>query len=82
MKHELKVFTVLVTWRAKEGLYTATSDDIPGLFVEASSFDEVREIVEDVAPELIRANLREEASGPHDVPLSLVSSIYSEVRVA
>ena len=38
-----------------EGLYLATSDDIPGLVVQASTITETLEIARDVAHKLIEA---------------------------
>ena len=38
-----------------EGLYLATSDDVPGLVVQASTITETLEIAKDVASKLMAA---------------------------
>ena len=51
-----KPFTVTAVWDAEAGVFT-TESDIPGLVVEAESFEELVELVEALAPEVIAANL-------------------------
>lgn len=60
-----KPFTVTATWDAGAGVFT-TESDIPGLVVEAGSFEELVELVEALAPEVIAANLPDVAP-PHRV---------------
>ena len=49
-------FTVTATWDAEAKVFTSQSD-IPGLVVEADSFEELVELVEALAPEDIEANV-------------------------
>jgi predicted RNase H-like HicB family nuclease len=51
-----KPFTVTAIWDAEARVFTSTSD-IPGLVVEADTFEELVEMVEALAPEVIAANL-------------------------
>jgi hypothetical protein len=51
-----KTFTVTAVWDAKAGVFT-TQSDIPGLVVEAETFEELVELVQALAPEVIAANL-------------------------
>jgi hypothetical protein len=51
-----KEFTVTAMWDAEAGVFT-TRSDIPGLVVEAQTFEEVVELVQALAPEVIAANL-------------------------
>ncbi len=54
-----KVFKVTATWDPEAGVFTSLSN-IPGLVVEAESFDELISLVEALAPDVIAANLPEE----------------------
>ena len=51
-----KTFTVIATWDADARVFTSQSD-IPGLVVEADTFEELVELVEALAPEVIEANV-------------------------
>jgi Domain of unknown function (DUF1902) len=53
-------FTVTAIWDAQAGVFT-TESDIPGLVVEASTFEELVDLVETLAPEVPAANLPEVA---------------------
>lgn len=47
---------IRVLWDRDEGVWVATSDDVPGLVFEAASFDEVVSEVRVLAPELLELN--------------------------
>ena len=49
-------FTVTATWDPEAGVFYSHSD-IPGLHVEAATFDEFVALVRDLAPEMIADNL-------------------------
>lgn len=51
-----KAFTVTANWDAEAGVFTSQSD-IPGLVVEAETFEELVELVQALAPEVTAANL-------------------------
>ena len=51
-----KAFTVTATWDADARVFTSRSD-IPGLVVEAESFEDFVALVEALAPEVIAANV-------------------------
>ena len=50
-----RAFTVTATWDAEARVFTSRSD-IPGLVVEAETFEEFVALVEALAPEVIAAN--------------------------
>jgi uncharacterized protein DUF1902 len=54
--HSPASFTVTATWDAEAGVFCSQSD-IPGLHVEAATFDEFVALVRDLAPEMIADNL-------------------------
>jgi hypothetical protein len=47
---------IRVFWDSDASVWVATSDDVPGLVVEASSFDDVVKEVRELAPELLDLN--------------------------
>jgi hypothetical protein len=60
-------FTVTAVWDPEAELFT-TESDIPGLFVEAATFEELIDLVRALAPEVIAANVLA-ASAPHKVQI-------------
>ena len=56
-------YTITATWDAEAGVFTSQSD-IPGLVIEAGTFEEFVELVRALAPEVIAANLPS-SRGPH-----------------
>jgi hypothetical protein len=62
-----KVYTVDATWDADAGVFT-TRSDIPGLVVEAETFEEVVDLVRALAPEIIAANVAD-ASVPYKIEI-------------
>ena len=54
-------YTVIFTWDDEASVWTATSEDIPGLVLESGSFDSLVERVRFAAPELIELNGQEPA---------------------
>jgi Domain of unknown function (DUF1902) len=51
-----KPFTVTAIWDAQARVFT-TGSDIPGLVVEADTFEELVNLAESFAPEIIADNL-------------------------
>ncbi len=51
-----KPFTVTAIWDSQARVFT-TESDIPGLVVEADTYDELVPLVEALAPDVIAANL-------------------------
>ena len=49
-------FTVTAIWDRTAHVFTSRSD-IPGLVVEADTFEELVDLVEALAPEVIKANI-------------------------
>jgi hypothetical protein len=47
---------IRVFWDSDASVWVATSDDVPGLVVEASSFDDVVKEVRELAPEMLVLN--------------------------
>jgi predicted RNase H-like HicB family nuclease len=49
--------TVTVCHDEREGIWYVESSDVPGLNAEAPSYDELVEVIADLAPDLVAANL-------------------------
>lgn len=49
-------FTITANWDDEAKVFTSTSD-IPGLVVEADTFEEFVSLVETLAPDMLEANL-------------------------
>ena len=47
---------IIFRWDDKASVWIATSDDVPGLVLESSSFDALIEHVKQAVPELLREN--------------------------
>jgi Domain of unknown function (DUF1902) len=58
-----KSYTVTANWDPEARVFTSQSD-IPGLVVEAGTFEEFVDVVRALAPDVIAANLPG-ARGPH-----------------
>jgi hypothetical protein len=61
---------VRALWDADAGVWVASSEDIPGLVVEHADLDTVMEIIQDVTPDLLRANGAGDRSG---LPINLLA---------
>jgi predicted RNase H-like HicB family nuclease len=68
-----KAFRINASWDAEAGVWIATSEDIQGLCAQADTFDELCEVVTELAPELLVANGQLDASKPGDIPLDFLA---------
>ena len=64
-----KTFTVTALWDSEAEVFT-TESDIPGLVVEAATFEELVDCVRALAPEVIAANL---PAAPHPYRVEIVT---------
>jgi hypothetical protein len=60
-----RTFKVTAAWDPEAKVFYSQSD-IPGLVVEAESFDEFLSVVQDLAPDIIAANIPD-AKAPYTV---------------
>ncbi len=51
-----QTYEVTAEWDEAAGVWIATSDDVPGLCVQAASFDELADTVAALVPELLTLN--------------------------
>ena len=51
-----KTYTVHAQWDEAAKVWATDGVEIPGLFCEADSFDQLVEVILDLAPDLLRAN--------------------------
>ncbi len=66
----MRELTVRVTWDDEADAWIAFSDDLPGLAIEHADFDQIMEILLDVGPDLVSANLKLD---PKDVTFHLIA---------
>lgn len=65
-------FTVAVSHDVEAGVWFVESSDIPGLNAEAETYEALVEIVLDLAPDLIDANLQDESPRRASFPVNVV----------
>lgn len=71
--------TVTVCHDEQEGIWYVESSDLPGLNVEAPTYDELVEVIADVAPDLIAANLSHVAlSEEMTLPLRIQHMVHAK----
>lgn len=61
-------YVVIASYDAEAAVWYVQASDIPGLNVEAETLEAFREVVEDVAPELVAANIEDDGS-PGTLPI-------------
>ncbi len=64
-------YQINVTWDEDASVWVATSEDVPGLVLESTSFDALQERVKECIPELLSLN---------KLPKMTFLSIHSEYR--
>jgi len=53
-------YKVIISWDAEKGVFFVVESEIEGLWAEAATMANLLEVIEDVAPDLIRANHHED----------------------
>ncbi len=56
--NHLQIYTIDVKYDPQDKIWSGSSKDIPGLFLEAESYEEFVAEANDIAPHLIKNNLR------------------------
>ena len=77
----MKDLKVLAKYDDEAKVWYIAESDIPGLAGEAATLDELWDVVEDVAGELIEANMPDRDPGALDMPVHLMSESLSRVRI-
>ena len=71
-------FNVVVSRDAEAKVWFVESSDIPGLNVEAASFEDLVEIVLDAAPELIQTNIEHDSEDLPTFPLNIMHAVTAK----
>jgi predicted RNase H-like HicB family nuclease len=71
-------FNVVVSRDAEAKVWFVESSDIPGLNVEAASFEALVEIVLDAAPELIETNIAHDSGDLPTIPLNIMHAVTAK----
>lgn len=69
-------YTINLIWDSEAEVWIATSDDIPGLVLEAGSFDALVERIRFAVPELLELN------SPNKTPVTLTFLSERQERIA
>lgn len=69
MSEKPAMLDVRAEWDDEAGVWIATSEDVPGLCVEASTFDELVDVATELTPELLELN-HVEISGPVSIHIT------------
>ena len=69
-------------WDPDAGVWTATSDDVPGLVTEGETIDDVIERAKQVIPELLEFNHVDVGAKPVDIPVHVVADYRDSVRIS
>ncbi len=74
-----RTYTVRCAWDAEAGVWTATSEDVPGLVAEADTVDDLTREVKLLVPDLLELNCG--LRGPVEVSVVITSRREERVRV-
>lgn len=77
----MRNLNVYVSVDADAKVWFVESSDIPGLNVEATTFEKLVEIVIDAAPELIQVNIEQEGDDLPNIPLNIQHAVVATRRV-
>lgn len=77
----MKYLEVLAKYDDEAEVWYIAESDIPGLAGEAATLDELWEVVQDIAGELIEANMPDRDMSVSDMPVHLMSKSLSRIRV-
>lgn len=73
--------TVRAIWDDEASVWVATSEDVPGLVVEAESTDQLESALKELIPQLLVENHAHHTDGI-DIPIQLLQSSVFTTRVA
>ena len=72
----MSLIPVRAHWDAEASVWTATSDDVPGLATEAAAFEELNRKLPVMIPELFEAN---NLAQPHDLLVHVLANYTARV---
>ena len=77
----MKQLEIKAKYDVEDKVWFIVESDIPGLHVEAETFEQLLEVIYDVAGELIEANLPDYVLSAPDVPLYVMAQSLVHARV-
>jgi predicted RNase H-like HicB family nuclease len=72
--------SVIASWNAEHKVWTATSEDVAGLHVQADTYEELLDIVPDLVGELLTINGGRLAE-QNEIPLEILAHYQSTVHI-
>ena len=76
-----KEIVVNAYWDAEAEVWSASSDDVPGLAIEAATVELLRERLKVIVPELLELNGLMPDPGHHCIPLSLLAQSREQIAL-
>ena len=73
-------YRIAATWDDEAGVWIATSEDVPGLVAEATTFEELIQVCSELVPELLRLNGVHPTAG--DMPYHITAERSGVIHVA
>jgi predicted RNase H-like HicB family nuclease len=80
----MKAFEIYIEWDAEASVWYVVKSDVPGLHAEAGSQEEMLEVLKDIVPELVVANVFSRDGKNVDykqVPFSLIARREESVAI-
>ncbi|WP_299489674.1 DUF1902 domain-containing protein [Acaryochloris sp. IP29b_bin.137] len=74
--------TVEAYWDDQASVWTASSEDVPGLATEADTLEALTEKLRDMIPELLQLNGVSAEMGQNTVAWELISHRQEQIRIA
>lgn len=78
----LSAVLVRADWDTEAEVWVATSQDVPGLAVEAGTFKELIKVLDDVVPELLVENGVVAPGEAGELPVHIAAHALSKVSLA
>lgn len=78
----MPVIRVNALWDQEAKVWTAESDDVPGLVTEADTVEALTEKLRILIPELLEANGITPQTDNHELPFDVVAERHDSVRLA
>jgi len=76
------VIRINALWDADAKVWTAESEDVPGLVTEAETVEALTEKLRVLIPELLEANGINPQTDDHELPFDVIAERHDSVRLA
>lgn len=77
--HSKPMISVIATWDAEHKVWTATSEDVVGLFAQTDTFEEILDIVPALVADILSFN-GDRLADMTEIPLEILAHYQSSVH--